>query len=110
MKTKKDNKMTTNKSHPQQAAQPTALLTEGDKIWNEIKNKEVLMFAIPNQFVSQYCNPVPLDPSKCFLRYKVSAFIPALEEAIGANKDGSKYNLEVQKDLIIISRNHVIGQ
>lgn len=109
MTTKRSKKMATDKKH-KVVEQPEAPLTEGDKIWNEIKEKEVMMFAIPNQIVEQYCNPVPLDPSKCFLRFKVSAFIPALEIAIGANQKNSKYNLEVQNDLIIISRNHVLGQ
>jgi hypothetical protein len=101
--------MATDKKHTV-VVQPVAPQTEGDKIWNEIKDKEVMMFAIPNQFVEQYCDPVPLDPTKCFLRFKVSAFIPALEEAIGANKKNAKYNLEVQNDLIIISRNYVLGK
>ena len=95
-------------SLPQSAQQKTP--TEGDKIWDEIKNKEVLMFAIPNQIVNKYCEPIPLDPSKCFLKYKVSAFIPALEVAIGANQKNSKYNLEVQGDYIVVSRNNVIGK
>jgi len=101
--------MTTDKKHTV-VVQPKAPPTEGDKIWDEIKDKEVLMFAIPNQIVSQYCDPLPLDPTKCFLKYKVSAFIPALEAAIGANQKNSKYNLEVQNDIIIISRNHVLGK
>lgn len=79
--------------------------TEGDKIWDEIKNKEVFMFAIPNQIVSDYCEPKPLDPTKCFLSFKVSSFLPALEEAIGANKPESKYNCELHGNFIVVSRN-----
>jgi hypothetical protein len=68
------------------------------------------MFAIPNQFVHNYGEQVPLDPSRCFVSYKVSAFIPALEEAIGANQKNSKYNLEVQGNYIVVSYNRVLGK
>lgn len=86
--------------------------TVANQIWDDIKDREVAMFAIPNQFVHQYCEPAPLDPSRCFLKLlsKASSFIPAIEEAIGANKKLSKYNLEVQGDYIIVSRNNVVGQ
>lgn len=106
----KGNKTMTTPKAPSAAPPVAAPTTVGSQIWDEIKDKEVLMFSIPNQFVNQYCEPVALDPSKCFLKYKVSAFIPALEEAIGANKKTSKYNLEVHGDYIVVSRNNVLGQ
>ena len=41
--------------------------TEADKIWTEIKNKKIEMFALPDQTVSQYCKPISVDPNKLFL-------------------------------------------
>ena|ERR1700733_11198166 len=100
---------TPNKPVPAQPVSPSPM-SVADQIWNDIKDREVMMFSIPNQYLSMYCDPISLDPSKCFLKYKVSAVIPAVEEAIGANRENSKYNLEVQKDYIIISRNNTLGQ
>lgn len=62
-------------------------LTESQKIWEEIKDIDLLMFSLPNQKVSDFCYPFPLDPSKCFILPKASAVLPALEEAIGKNFD-----------------------
>lgn len=64
--------------------------TVADEIWNEIKDKKVDMFALPSQSVHQYCKPVTIEPSKCFLLSKVSAFLPALESCLGAAYDVSR--------------------
>lgn len=62
---------------------PVAAPTVAEQIWSEIKSKEILMFALPGQKVSDYCTPVPIDPTRCFLVAKATATLPALEEAIG---------------------------
>jgi hypothetical protein len=57
-------------------------LTVAQQIWEDIKDKQINMFALPGQTVSQYCEPVLIEPSKCYLSAKVSAVLPALEEAL----------------------------
>lgn len=74
-------------------------LTVGEQIWAEIKDKEILMFAIPGRKVSDFCQPVPLDPSRCFLLSKASATLPALEEAVG--KD---FECTVADKYIVVTR------
>lgn len=53
-----------------------------DKIWNDIKEKKIEIFALPDQFVSNYCQPIIIEPSKLYLTFSVSAFLPALELAL----------------------------
>lgn len=53
-----------------------------EKIWNSIKGKKVEMFALPDQYVHMYCEPIPIEPSKLYLKFRVPAILPALEEAV----------------------------
>ncbi len=57
--------------------------TIADKLWEEIKDKKVEMFALPNQTVSMYCQPVNINPSKLYLTYKASSLIASIEETLG---------------------------
>lgn len=61
--------------------QNTSEKSDADKIWESIKDLKIEMFALPNQTVSQYCKPVSIEPSKCYLVFTASAVLPALEEA-----------------------------
>ena len=56
--------------------------TIADKIWQEIKNKPLEMFALPKQFVNMYCSPVIVEPTKLYLLSTVPATLPALEVAL----------------------------
>lgn len=73
--------------------------TEADKIWDEIKDKELSLFTLPGQKVMSICQPVPLDPSRCFLLFKASATLPALEDAFG-----KEYVFEAMDKYIVVSR------
>ncbi len=57
--------------------------TDALKIWNDIKDREIFMFALPNQVVSQHAKPVLIDPSVLHLVLMSSAALPSLEEAVG---------------------------
>jgi len=78
------------------SATPT---TVAEQIWAEIKDKEILMFALPGQKIVDYCAPVPIDPMRCFLLSKASATLPALEEAVG-----KEYECTSAEKYIIVSR------
>lgn len=84
---------------PVETIKTTTTPTEANKIWNEIKNKPINMFAIQNQTVQNYCQPVSLDPSKCFLKYTASSVIPALETVLQ-----DTYDFEASGQYIIVSR------
>jgi hypothetical protein len=57
--------------------------TESGKIWDEIKNKNIEMFALPDQRVWQHCEPILIEPTKLYLRTRSSSVLPSLETACG---------------------------
>lgn len=73
--------------------------TESQKIWNEIKDKPIEMFALPNQMVNQYCKYQEIDPDKLFVLPTATSVLPALEAALG-----SKYNVEMSHKYIVVTR------
>jgi hypothetical protein len=92
----------------QQAADQTraAFAQAGDQlegtaaeIWAEIKDKEILMFALPDQRVHQHALPVKIEPSKLYLRTTSPAVLPSLETAIG-----KKFNVELVDKFVIVTR------
>src|SRR5208337_2207524 len=61
---------------------PVPEKTTAEKIWLHIKDVRLDMFGLPPQTISKYCSPVPADPNKLFLSYKVGAVLPAMESAL----------------------------
>jgi len=72
--------------------------TVAAKIWEEIKDKQINMFALPNQTISNYCTPTAIEPSKCYLTYTVTALLPALEASLG-----DKYKVEMAGRFLTVS-------
>ncbi len=64
---------------------PVTLMGEADKIWQEIKGKDLQLFSLPGQFVSKYCTPQFVEPSKLYLVITTGAAIAALEELLKAD-------------------------
>jgi hypothetical protein len=73
--------------------------TEAGKIWEEIKNKPIAMFGLPNQIISQYCAPTPVDPSRLYVMLTATAVLPSLEFAVG-----SGYTVELAGKYVIVAR------
>jgi hypothetical protein len=73
--------------------------TVAEKIWDEIKDKDMALFALDAQTVSSFCKEVKIEPSKCYVIPKVSAVLPALEETLG-----KKFACEMVDKYIVISR------
>jgi hypothetical protein len=96
---KDQNKQDTQSAETMSSTTTAKPLTVAEQVWNEIKDKQVLMFALPNQKISDYCQPVPIDPARCFLIHRTGALIPALEESIGPN-----YQCESIEKYIVVSR------
>lgn len=100
------------KKEPTQAQQAADKLAAKDKataeaikdtvageIWNEIKDKTIEMFALPDQVVSMHCHPVPIEPTKLFLVTNSTAVLPSLETAIG-----KKYVVELAGQFTVVTR------
>ncbi|CAB4197046.1 hypothetical protein UFOVP1290_566 [uncultured Caudovirales phage] len=75
--------------------------TNADKIWDEIKNLNIDMFALPDQKVHQYCTPIAIDPNKLFLTSSVGSFLTALELILR-----SKYSVEREERFIVVTPIH----
>jgi hypothetical protein len=87
--------MTTTKE--EKATAPVKAKTQAELIWEEIKDKQVDIFGLPEQFVDMHCQPVPIEPSKLYLTAKASAFLPSLETALG-----NKYLVERADKYIVV--------
>jgi hypothetical protein len=73
--------------------------TVASEIWEEIKEKPIEMFALPNQLVHMYCKPIEIEPNKCYLKTTASSVLPALEAALG-----SKFEVERSTHFLVVAR------
>jgi hypothetical protein len=73
--------------------------TEAGKIWEEIKDKQIDIFALPNQVVSQYCKPIAIEPTKLYVIPSAPSVLPALETAVG-----KKYAVTLSEKFLIVAR------
>lgn len=80
------------------APAPLPEQTAADKIWSDIKDKTIEMFALPGQTVAKYCKQVKIEPSKLYLTSTVSAVLPAIEEAFK-----KQYDIELVDRYIVVS-------
>ena len=86
-------------SVPEKEAE-TVVKTVAEKIWDEIKDLKLEMFALPNQSVSACYKPLFLDPVKLHLARltAATAALPALELAIM-----SKFTIEQADRYVIVT-------
>jgi hypothetical protein len=73
--------------------------TEADKIWDEIKCKQIAMFALPGQVVEQHVEKLPVPGNQLLIKMKSSAVLPALEQALA-----DKFEITLNNEYITISR------
>jgi hypothetical protein len=73
--------------------------TVAGEIWNEIKDRTIEMFALPNQVVSMHVHPINIEPSKLYLTLNSTSVLPSLETAIG-----KKYAVELADKFVIVTR------
>jgi hypothetical protein len=74
--------------------------TLADKIWADIKDVELGLFALEGQSVSKYCTPILVEPFHLYLSNNkgIGAVLPAMEEALF-----KKYDVEMQDRFIVVS-------
>lgn len=57
--------------------------TESEKMWTSIKDVKIDVFSLPNQVVSNHCEPITFSPpGELWLKAKSQAVIRSLEAAI----------------------------
>jgi len=96
---KKDTQLNATQTVNASAPPSPVKKTQGEEIWNEIKSKQINMFALPGQTIENFAQPVPIEPSRCFLLLKASSAVPAIEDALG-----DKYAFEIMDKYMIIPR------
>lgn len=69
------------------------------KIWDEIKDKEIEVFALPRQSIDKSCKPVVVNPAKLYLTAPAMAYLPAIESALG-----NKYAVEMSDKYIVVTK------
>jgi hypothetical protein len=92
-------KIMTEKKNQSTNIKKTEENTEANIIWNEIKDKAIEMFALPEQKISQYAAPVSVEPSKLYLLTRASSVLPAIEAAVGKN-----YTVELVDKYTVVAR------
>lgn len=73
--------------------------TVAGEIWDEIKDKPIEMFALPDQKVHMHVHPVNIEPSKLYLVLNSTSVLPSLETALGKN-----YVVELINKYVSVSR------
>ena len=91
--------MTKKTNKPENMPVSSTQMTEADKIWEEIKDKSIEMFALPDQTVALHCVPVAVEPSKLYLVIRSAATLPSLETALG-----TKYVVELVDKYVVVKR------
>jgi thioredoxin-like negative regulator of GroEL len=76
-------------------------LLKGDakKIWEELKDHQLNLFALPDQIVKDHATPVPISEQDLYLTLKSPAVLIALEELAG-----KKYTVDKVDRFAIIRR------
>ena len=83
----------------QPAVNSTPVKSESEKIWDEVKDKQLDLFGLPNQTVSQHCVFSNVEPNGLYLKIKSSAVLPALESALGP-----KFVVELVDSFVVVKR------
>lgn len=77
----------------------TSQPTEADKIWSEIQNLEIGMFALPNQRVSGHVTKINLPGDQLYVKLNSSAVLPNLEAVLRG-----RFEIEATEGYTIIRR------
>lgn len=84
-------------------------------IWNDIKDKEVEYYTLPNMTIEGVCFPCNVDPDCLFVTLKGPAAIVSIEGALGkllvkgwSGEKVTKYIIEARDKFVVISENPAI--
>ena len=68
-------------------------------VWEEIKNRPIQMFGLPEQFVLQHATFIRVEPSSLYVTIRSSATLPSLEAAVAPD-----FTVELADKFVIIKR------
>lgn len=78
---------------------PPPVKTEAEKMWDEIKNRPIEMFGLPDQYVFQHATFVAVEPTALYVTIRSSATLPSLEAAIKGD-----FTVELADKFVVIRR------
>lgn len=83
--------------------------TESDKIWEQLSNLKLDLFGLPNQILANNATRIVGAPDEVLLKLKVSAVLPALEQALVLDGNGKplpnpKFKILEMENYISIKR------
>lgn len=81
------------------APQPAPVKSEAEKIWDEVKNRPIQMFGLPDQFVFQHATFITVEPTSAYVIIRSSATLPSLEAAVAPD-----FTVELADKFVIIKR------
>lgn len=81
------------------ALPPVTVKTDAEKIWDEIKNRPIQMFGLPEQFVFQHATYITVEPTSAYVIIRSSATLPSLEAAVAPD-----FTVELADKFVIIKR------
>lgn len=74
-------------------------VNESDKIWSEIKDLPIDMFALPDQRVKNHVQRVKVTPTEVHLKLKSSSVVASLEAVLCR-----QFDLEISDGYVIVRR------
>lgn len=79
---------------------------DSEKMWKEISNLPIDVFAVQDQVVANYVTKIDLPGSELYIKMTSTAVLPALEATISNMKytRGKKYEIEPAQAYTIIRR------
>lgn len=77
----------------------TTMRFESEKIWDEIKDFGINIYALPNQRVQDHVTVLEVPGNELYVKLKSTAVLPALEECLG-----TKYSVELCEKYTIVRR------
>jgi hypothetical protein len=75
------------------------VMSDADKIWEEIKGIKINAFSLPNQEIQNHAVKVKSGSDELYLKLSSTAVIVSLEEALA-----SKFTVEQADDFVVVKR------
>ncbi len=77
-------------------------VTDSDKIWEEVQNLPIAMFALPAQSVKQHVQRIKVSQDALYLRLNSPAVVASLEEALADSRTDNRYSVELAEGGYVI--------
>jgi hypothetical protein len=63
--------------------------TDADRIWDLIRNRDLLVFGMPSQPTAKFCEKLPIGGDTLYLKTKFSSIIASLDQLLNVQNSGA---------------------